>query len=1503
MKTTFPAILCCCCMSAMISSAQKITEYPKWIVNDHPATPAVTLYAKATQRLVHIRNNKCWYFSLEGKQAGPAITVRTDKGDLIHPRISPSGKSIGFYEEADMLFSEGNLMVYNADSNNILGAAKVPGGAQLNKIIFRGDSVVQYYSNLKGIDILQRWSLATGRINRVSVFEDSASIDGLYDATALNDDHFLCIRRGDTLALASYNPVTDKDSILHNILLRTPLSRIGAVFSQGLPYCMITDYDRNSTEIYFFEQVHTNKVAAYTGAFEVLSADGNKEHCIALLKDSSGKLFTADSRRPSLQPFENKEINKQHIIETDAAANLILFSDPVSGSITAFDITSHQQRWQQTPVPAEIANAASDSSLLQQANDAGLFKVLIKQGTNGIEDWKYDPQEDKLYLLKNHSQFITLNPESKCAIGTETFNTEPYRTTQTTILPGCRYIYFVQEKWEKEEGFKRESYTGEMETFEDADKKRKLYPYKVSVYDRQLHCVSFEYQCTEEPAVNIVNDSLLSWNNYSPEDERITVHLYNLNTQQQASFHPFADKYLYDLQLYYGKNRKLYILGRESSDALILLNQDGRLLHTLASGIENAKMPHASFVPGGPFLYYNFSYGGKDNKVYKIENERVKAVYSFPANAAMLNSRATEDRCWITYSISKTVRNRNLIYTYLTEAVSGKTMLMDSTGNEAYHTPDTEIFPEKNLIVTRKADAFGWIDMQANYEYRTFGGSDPSIISLSYSPDGRYLAAANPAGKVMLWDLGTGKETRVLQVANDGYITKLAFSGDGKYLAASSGDIWETASGKNIVSVTDGRIWAVNSIDFSKDGKRIISGGTCVISWDAADGSKLYFQQYPRQQDMDTTGFCFKPQGCVSSDYPLTVKSTAFHPDSKTFVTGNVSGFVVKWNTENDSMYSYRPLYAGYNLVDKSVTSLQYTRKGDAIIAVQKNCIYKLNPETLDVLDSMLLPEKEEIRHIDMGYDDASFGCIVSRNNNAVVQVRNLKDLGIIKEFVAEGAGFDKLSFSPNGKQLATSSADGFCSIWDLGSAQPVMYLNNIGEYGNVMVTPDNYYMSSRSALDGVSFLKNGRYYSFDQFDLYLNRPDIILKRLGYASPELIHFYYNAYLKRLKRNGRNDSLMNDNIPVIRLNNRSSIAPVTRKEWQQLEFTITDSLEQMGYLTIFINGNPVLKKNLTGRGEQQLVSDSVQLNNAVNNIEVLYTNARGISGQKEKITVNYSPLKPIAPKIWFIGIGISDYSNPKLHLKYPVKDIKDLAAAIKKKNPGAVIDTLLNQQATRERIIEFRARLMKTGINDKVIVSFNGHGMLSDSLDWYFATYDIDAAQPEKKGLSYSMMESILEGIPARQKLLLIDACHSGEVDKETDITFANKETAMEQNVTETGTVSRGNIVISKSKAGLQTSFEMMQELFANLNNSSGTTVLSAAGGREYALESDEWKNGVFTYSILNALKDIKSTDTNDDKKISVKELKQSVFEAVKKLTGGRQKPTSRLEVLDDWVIW
>jgi uncharacterized caspase-like protein len=86
----------------------------------------------------------------------------------------------------------------------------------------------------------------------------------------------------------------------------------------------------------------------------------------------------------------------------------------------------------------------------------------------------------------------------------------------------------------------------------------------------------------------------------------------------------------------------------------------------------------------------------------------------------------------------------------------------------------------------------------------------------------------------------------------------------------------------------------------------------------------------------------------------------------------------------------------------------------------------------------------------------------------------------------------------------------------------------------------------------------------------------------------------------------------------------------------------------------------------------------------------------------------------------------------------------------------------------------------------------------------------------------------------------------------------------------------------------------MQELFTNVTKGSGAVIISAAAGSGYALEYRELEHGVFTYCILEGLKDY-AADLNSDKEISVTELNDYISINVGRYTGGKQKPTSRCE--------
>jgi len=103
--------------------------------------------------------------------------------------------------------------------------------------------------------------------------------------------------------------------------------------------------------------------------------------------------------------------------------------------------------------------------------------------------------------------------------------------------------------------------------------------------------------------------------------------------------------------------------------------------------------------------------------------------------------------------------------------------------------------------------------------------------------------------------------------------------------------------------------------------------------------------------------------------------------------------------------------------------------------------------------------------------------------------------------------------------------------------------------------------------------------------------------------------------------------------------------------------------------------------------------------------------------------------------------------------------------------------------------------------------------------------------------------------------------------------------------------------MKQARISANSSFEMMQQLFTDLSGNNGSVVISAAGGMEYALESGQWNNGVFTYCILQGIQNkLADSETgNNDGHVSVQELLDYVSKKVPMLTKGRQRPVSRRE--------
>lgn len=551
----------------------------------------------------------------------------------------------------------------------------------------------------------------------------------------------------------------------------------------------------------------------------------------------------------------------------------------------------------------------------------------------------------------------------------------------------------------------------------------------------------------------------------------------------------------------------------------------------------------------------------------------------------------------------------------------------------------------------------------------------------------------------------------------------------------------------------------------------------------------------------------------------------------------------------------------------------------------------------------------------------------VSNNDSKLALAYNFRQKLIIYDFQskkqtesATGKNYIlSMDFHPFQPLLMLKTLSNAVVIYRFEPAPGFANLYSDDKRGFCVLGNDNYYMTAKNSSELIGFRLGSDTYGIEQFDLQYNRPDKVLEFLGTPDTSRIKMYRKAYEKRIKKAGFNDDMFSSewHTPETVILNSYNLPANTNQDKADIKIKSTDSKYKLDRINVWINGVPVYGINGLSLREQKTDSIekkiTVRLNQGINKIQVSCLNEKGVESLKESSEIFYSPPEPKKPDLYIISMSVSEYLDKGRNLQYAVKDGRDMISLFlsrpsqKEYYKNIYIDTLFNKGATKENFFNLKNKLLKSDVDDQVVIFVSGHGLLSSDLDFFYATYDTDFRNPGNRGISFDNLENLMDSIPARRKLMLVDACHSGEVDKEEFTGLLSVSTISSPGINFRGDLkeysSRGDGNDPQSGISLSTSFELMQELFSGLDRGTGTIVISAAAGKGYALESPLWNNGVFTYTIINGLKN-KAADKNRDGKVSISELKDYSITQVELLTGGKQKPTARRESIGlDWDIW
>ncbi|KAJ5990302.1 hypothetical protein N7522_010509 [Penicillium canescens] len=269
-------------------------------------------------------------------------------------------------------------------------------------------------------------------------------------------------------------------------------------------------------------------------------------------------------------------------------------------------------------------------------------------------------------------------------------------------------------------------------------------------------------------------------------------------------------------------------------------------------------------------------------------------------------------------------------------------------------------------------------------------------LALAFSPDDMQLVSSSYDGTVRLWDTTTGDLQKTL-VGHTGRVWTVAFSPDGKQIVSACYNIinlWNAATGD--LQKTLAYPYA-RRVAFSPDSKQIAACFTnCMIFWDAA-------------------GNIQKTLACQSD----TVMSMAFSPNGKQIVTGSTDTTIRRWDIT---------IGATQNVVGHSgrVVTVAISPDGKVIASGSTDNTIKLWDAATGDLQKTLA-----------GHQNTVFAVVFSPDNRQIAscsdEAVNLWDAatGDLQNSLESDDNFSTVAFSPDSKLIATGHEHGKISLWD----------------------------------------------------------------------------------------------------------------------------------------------------------------------------------------------------------------------------------------------------------------------------------------------------------------------------------------------------------------------------------------------------------------------------------------------------------------------------------------
>ncbi len=948
--------------------------------------------------------------------------------------------------------------------------------------------------------------------------------------------------------------------------------------------------------------------------------------------------------------------------------------------------------------------------------------------------------------------------------------------------------------------------------------------------------------------------------------------LFYINENSQISVYDFttkstsvlSDKYATDFVADINKEI-VYVLDHQGNMHTISMTS-GETITTYSLFDEfNYPFSNSDISPDGKYLAYGFT----DDKLRIFNTEKGEFEFESEKYGSKIVSLAIDREKPVVYV--STHDGDLILFNYRSKKVVEK----GTVSNSPFRIQCVESHPDGEMVFLANNDLITMYNFKRKRMFKELAPRVSRIYNMAYDPTGHYLAVATDKLQLKIWDLNLNKVVNSIP----GFFP-CEFTPDGKSIVAMTNQInlglFDVESGDQIKNYDTG-YEIIQTVAVSNDGKKLTGAG---------------FQNKIKVWDIEST-----KMEVVLEGHEAGILALDFHPTKPWIVSGSLDQTARVWN------YETKKELKKFEEQIISIHDVKFSPNGEQLATAAWDKTIYLRSTSDWSLDHILKEHVNIVNTIDYSADGKTL--ISGAGNNSVGAADNSVIIWDTKtgksscQFQDHRGEIIKVICDPINNRFFSASVDGAVKYSDYGTCELVATYQAIGETEFMIYTPDNYYMASRKALQGIAFRMGEKLVPFDQFHIHLNRPDIVAQRIGKSSEKLINLYYYLYKKRLKKlNLDEGSLKMDfNLPNVKIETKFEI--VTAEPSQKLWISAWDDDYNLKSLHVYVNNVPIYgEQGLKIDGNVKSIRKEIEIPLIQNKNKILIScmNSNGVESLYEGFEIiRDTDLEK--HDLYIAAIGVSNYQDERFNLKYPTKDAQDILNKFeesKNRYKNVHSKLLINEDVTKEGVQELAQFFSSCTHEDFAIIFIAGHGVLNVDYDYFYGSYDMDFDNPDDRGIPYALISGLLDKVKAYQKLLIMDTCHSGELD-EDDIEEGQDPEIEEGDVQFRGVATN---IRKKKGVGLDNSRKYTESLFSDMSKGTGATVISSAGGAEYAMESDQWHNGLFTHVFIQGLNEKAGRD------VYLSEIRAYVNEQVIELSNKKQTPTAREENINmDYIIF